>query len=116
MIFAGDGVGKVGAQDGPAHPPPPRPAKCLGLGQTTQVQSSPPDSASPHIVRVIFEADHLISNHGSLLREEQEELDWALDQLPHHRTKRFTFYWRTSRFFILILSENMPLFIYNQNK
>ena len=21
-------------------------------------------------------------------REEQEELDWALDQLPHHRTKR----------------------------
>ena len=25
-------------------------------------------------------------------REEQEELDWALDQLPHHRTKRFTFF------------------------
>jgi len=24
-------------------------------------------------------------------REEQAELDWALDQLPHHRTKRFLF-------------------------
>jgi len=26
-----------------------------------------------------------------LPREEQEELDWALDQLPHHRTIRFLF-------------------------
>lgn len=24
-------------------------------------------------------------------REQQEEMEWALDQLPHHRTKRFLF-------------------------
>ena len=23
-------------------------------------------------------------------KKEQEELDWALDQLPHHRTKRWS--------------------------
>merc|ERR1712223_477083 len=25
------------------------------------------------------------------LNQDQEKLDWALDQLPHHRTKRFLF-------------------------
>ena len=36
IIFAGDGLGEVSGQDGPAHPPPPRPASCLG-SQITQV-------------------------------------------------------------------------------
>ena len=35
-------------------------------------------------------------------REEQEELDWALDQLPHHRTKRFPFLWRKTRTSVVI--------------
>ena len=58
IIFAGDGVGEVSGQDGPAHPPPPHPASCLG-SQITQVvilvlvlilsPSAPPfpESASP---------------------------------------------------------------------
>ena len=75
--FPGDGVGEVDPQDGPR--PPPSPLAPHHGGQTAQVVDHPHSPCSTFFVLAPQDMTH---------REEQEELDWALDQLPHHRTKR----------------------------
>ena len=82
--FPGDGVGEVDPQDGPR--PTPSPLAPHHGGQTAQVVDHPhsPCSTRPHFFLLFF----VLTPQDLPHREEQEELDWALDQLPHHRTKR----------------------------